>query len=201
MKLEGLEWYVVNSPARAASQRLIETPLLVGRRGALSGQYVLEIGCGRGVGMQSLLRLDATHVVGFDVDPRMVALAQKRVARYGRRAHVYVGDAEAIDMPDGTFEAVVEYGVFHHVHDWQQALREVARVLRPGGIFYFEDFLKGFVSAPLIRVLFGHGHVTEFTAQEFRAGLEAAGLQVRRWRSMVGWTIAGQAEKKSGGRA
>src|SRR3990172_2964719 len=121
---------MMNNPIRAWSQRLLETPLLIGPRGALAGRRVLEIGCGRGVGVEILLALGARHVAGFDLDPKMIALAQQRVAKYGDRARVFVGDAEAIDAPNGSFDAVVDYGIIHHIPNWRQALKEIARVLR-----------------------------------------------------------------------
>jgi len=203
MKLNTLEFWLMNNPVRAGSQRWIETPLLIGKNGALAGRRVLEVGCGRGVGMEILLSLGAAHVTGFDLDPRMVSLAQKRVARYGNRARVLVGDAEAIDAPGGSFDAVVDYGVLHHVPNWPQALKQIARVLKPGGVFFFEDVVKGFTSAWPMRTLFDHPQGTQFTAPEFRAGLEAAGLRVHRWWSFgIGsaphrkWGIAGQAGKE-----
>jgi ubiquinone/menaquinone biosynthesis C-methylase UbiE len=195
MKLNALEFALMNNPVRAASQRWLETPLLIGRPGALAGQRVLEVGCGRGLGLETLLSLGAMHVTGFDLDPRMVTLAQKRIAKYGDRAHVFVGDAEAIDVPDAHFDAVVEYGIIHHIPNWPQALQEIARVLEPDGTFYFEDLLKGFISAWPMRLLFDHPQTTQFTGQEFRAGLEVASLRVEKWRQWGEWGVMGQARK------
>ena len=79
MKLNSLEFAMVNNSLRAASQCRIETPRLIGPHGSLTGKSVLEIGCGRGVGMEILLSLGAEHVTGFDLDPRMVALAGQRL--------------------------------------------------------------------------------------------------------------------------
>ncbi|MEK7785972.1 MAG: class I SAM-dependent methyltransferase, partial [Chloroflexota bacterium] len=107
MKLNSLEFILMNNPVRAASQWWLETPLLIGPRGMLAGKRVLEVGCGRGVGIENLLGLGATHVTGFDLDPKMIALAQARVAKYGDRARVFAGDAESIDAPDAGFDAVV----------------------------------------------------------------------------------------------
>ncbi|MCL4294411.1 MAG: methyltransferase domain-containing protein [Anaerolineae bacterium] len=195
MKLNALEFTLINNPVRAASQVWLETPLLIGPRGALAGQRVLEVGCGRGMGIEILLSLGAAHVTGFDLDPRMVALAQERVAQFGDRVRVFVGDAAAIDAPDAAFDAVVEYGILHHVPNWPQALREIARVLKPKGTFYFEDLLKGFISAWPMRALFDHPQATQFTGREFRAGLEAAGLRVAKWRQWGEWAAIGQASK------
>ena len=195
MKLNSLEFALMNNPVRATSQRWLETPLLVGPRGVLAGKRVLEVGCGRGVGIENLLGLGAAHVTGFDLDPKMIALAQTRVAKYGDRARVFVGDAEAIDAPDAGFDAVVDYGIIHHISNWPEALREIARVLRPGGVFYFEDLLKELVSMLPVRALFDHPQATQFYGREFRAGLEAAGLSVTRWRQWGEWGMLGVAIK------
>lgn len=203
MKLNALEFTLINNPVRAASQAWLETPLLIGPRGALAGQRVLEVGCGRGVGIEILLSLGAAHVMGFDLDPKMVALAQQRVAKYGDHVRVFAGGAEAIDAPDASFDAVVDYSVIHHIPNWPQALWEIARVLRspdpgsgkPGGTFYFEDLLKGFISAWPMRILFDHPQATQFTSREFRAGLETAGLRVAKWWQWDEWGIMGQARK------
>lgn len=197
MKLNNLEYALMNNALRAASQRWIETPRLIGPRGSLAGKRVLEIGCGRGVGMEILLSLDADHVTGFDLDPRMVALAAQRLTKYGERARVFVGDAEAIDAPDASFDAVVDYGVIHHIPGWQRALKEIARVLKPGGTFYFEDLLKGLTSTWPAPVFFDHPQATQFYGGEFRSELETAGLRMQKWRQVGEWAVAGRASTAS----
>ena len=173
MKLNTLEFIMMNNSVRAASQRRLETPFIIGRRGALAGKRVLEVGCGRGVGLVILLGLGAAHVTGFDLDPEMVALARDRVAQYGDRVRVFAGDAEAtFGAPDASFDAVVDYGILHHVPNWQRALQEIARVLKSGGMFYFEDLLKGLISPWPARVLFDHPQATQYYGREFRAGVE-----------------------------
>lgn len=197
MKLNNLEYALVNNALRAASQRWIETPRLIGARGSLAGKRVLEIGCGRGVGMEILLSLEADHVTGFDLDPRMVALAAQRLAKYGDRARVFVGDAEAIDAPNASFDAVVDYGVIHHIPGWQQALKEIARVLKPGGTFYFEDLLKGLISTWPAPVFFDHPQAAQFYGGEFRSELETTGLRVQKRRQLGKLAIAGRASTAS----
>lgn len=195
MKLNALEFTLMNNPVRAALQQRIETPMLIGPPGSLAGKRVLEVGCGRGVGMEILLSLGAAQVMGFDLDPKMVVLAQKRLAKSGQRAKAFVGDAESIDFPAESFHAVVEYGILHHVPGWLNALREIARVLKPDGIFFFEDLLKGFVSAWPMRVLLDHPQETQFSGREFRAGLEAAGLRMEKWRQWGEWIAMGRGDK------
>jgi ubiquinone/menaquinone biosynthesis C-methylase UbiE len=197
VKLNRLEFFLMNNRGRAWSQRALETPLMIGAPGALRGLRVLEVGCGRGVGMEILLELlEAAEVVGFDIDPEMVALAKERTARFGHRARVFVGDAERIEAPDASFDAVVDYGILHHVPDWRRALSEIARVLKPSGVFYFEDILKGFTGAPLMLTLFDHPQVTQFSGPEFRGALAAAGLQLEdSWRKLGGVGLLGRARR------
>jgi ubiquinone/menaquinone biosynthesis C-methylase UbiE len=195
MKLNSLEFFLVNNAIRAASQRWIETPRLIGPRGSLNGKRVLEVGCGRGVGLEILLSLGAEHVTGFDLDPKMIALAQKRLEKYGERARVFVGDAEAMDLPDAGFDAVVDYGVIHHIPQWQKALKEIARVLKPGGTFYVEDLLKRLISTWPAPLFFDHPQATQFYGREFRSALESAGLRVQAWRQLGEFAFAGRAVK------
>ena len=195
MKLNSFEFFLMNNPIRAASQRRIETPLLIGPPGTLSDLRVLEVGCGRGVGMEILLALGASQVVGFDLDPKMVALKKKRTARYGERAVVFVGDAESVNLPDASFDAVVDYGILHHVPDWREALREVARLLKPNGSFYFEDIFKASTQLLLVRALTDHPMDTQFTGEEFRLGMQQAGLRIEKWWQFGNWLATGQALK------
>jgi hypothetical protein len=109
---------------------------------------------------------------------------------------VFVGDAERIDAPDASFDAVVEYGILHHVPDWRRALAEINRVLKPGGAFYFEDVLKGFTNAPLMLDLFDHPQVTQFTGEEFRRAATEAGLELsENWRQLGNLGLMGRAAK------
>lgn len=195
MKLNALEFALMNNPLRAALQRRLETPLLLAQYQGLAGQRVLEIGCGRGVGIEILLARGARQVVGFDLDLRMVARARRRVLPHSARAQVFVGSADTISAPDRSYDAVVDYGIIHHVPDWRQVLAEVARVLRPGGVFFFEDILQGFTTRWPIRRLFAHPQATQFSAAAFRAGLVSAGLEVERWRLVGAWIVMGQARK------
>lgn len=62
-------------------------------------------------------------------------------------------------------------------------------------MFYFEDLLKGFISAWPVRSLFDHPQSTQFDGREFRARVEAAGLHMQKWRQWGEWSMMGQARK------
>jgi ubiquinone/menaquinone biosynthesis C-methylase UbiE len=139
MKLNSVERAAMNNPVRAAHQHHREAAWF--RRlagGALSGQQVLEVGCGRGVGAQVILdRLGAANVTAFDLDESMVELARRRL--HGRPVSLSVGDVCDIAQPDASADTVVNFGIIHHVLQWQRAVAEIARVLRPSGLLLFEE--------------------------------------------------------------
>ena len=139
MKLNRFGKLQMNNPARAAAQRRYTARHMLRLGGDLAGGTALEIGCGRGVGVEIILTtFAAANVVAFDVDPQMVDLARRRLASFGERARIYLGDAAAISDPDDAFDGVFDFGVIHQIVGWQKAVAEVARVLKPGGRFYFE---------------------------------------------------------------
>ena len=178
MLLNRIEYALMNNPVRAAIQRHFEAQRLLRMGGPLGGGRALEIGCGRGVGTELILDLfGAASVDAFDLDPRMVALARRRLERRGSRVHLWVGDASAVSAPDARYDAVFDFGIIHHVPEWRRALAEVHRVLKPGGRFYCEEVLRGFIVHPVTRRLLEHPLEDRFDSAGFARELSASGLE------------------------
>lgn len=187
MLMNGLEKALVNNPLRAALQRHYEMPLLVELGGRLQGGRVLEVGCGRGIGTELILQLSgAESVDALDLDPGMVALARRRLAHHGQRVRVAVGDVERIDAEDDAYDAVFDFGIIHHVPDWRAALREIHRVLKPGGRFYAEEVLKKFILDPFWRRVLVHPLKDRFNHDGFRDGLVEVGFELIASRQLWG---------------
>ena len=181
MKLNRVEKALMNNPVRAAVQRHHEAALMERLGARLGGMRVLEIGCGRGVGAEIIFRRFGAHEVhGFDLDPDMVARARRRLSGYPpERLRLFVGDTAAIEAEDGSYDAVVDFNIIHHVPGWRRAVAEVARVLRPGGLFVFEEVTRQALSRWLYRTFLKHPPPENwFTAGEFVAELERRGLDV-----------------------
>jgi ubiquinone/menaquinone biosynthesis C-methylase UbiE len=98
----------------------------------------LELGCGTGFFLLNLKLagvIDEGHVT--DLSPGMVEVAQRNATGLGFEVEGRVADAESIPYDDDTFDLVVGHAVLHHIPNVEQALREVLRVLKPGGRFVF----------------------------------------------------------------
>lgn len=178
MKLNLWERLLVNNPVRSLVQHHVEAPRLLRLGGRLEGKHVLEVGCGRGVGVEVILqRFGAARVTAIDVDPKMVTLAKGRLSAYGPdRVELRMGDAAAIESPDEAFDAVFDFGILHHVPDWQRAVKEIARVLRPGGLFFFEEVTKQALDRWIYRTFLDHPKENRFGFEDFLGELEKNGI-------------------------
>ena len=181
MKLNRVEKALMNNPVRALVQRRYEAALMERLGGLTEGGRVLEIGCGRGVGTEIIFqRFGAREVHAFDLDPDMVERARARPSRYPQeRLRLWVGDATEIEAEDGYYDAVFDFGIIHHVPGWRRAVAEVARVLRPGGRFFFEEVTRRALSRWFYRTFLKHPAPEYwFSKEEFVAALEEQGIIV-----------------------
>ncbi len=100
--------------------------------------FVLEIGCGTGALTRPLLELSPNlKLCGIDISPRTIASIRERLAPF-RRATFEVADSSGLSYPDSFFDAAVGNSVLHHV-PLQETVREMYRVLKPGGIVWFSE--------------------------------------------------------------
>ena len=185
---------LIDSPPRRWLQRF-EVARLVGLGGRTPGGRVVEIGCGPGFGTKLILdRFGAASADAVDLDPALLAVAARRLARYPGRVRLAEGsatDLAAAFGPDGghtaSYDAVFDFAVFHHIPRWRDALAETARILKPGGRFFFDEVTAAALARPSYQRLFDHPTEDRFTAGEFLAELPRHGLQVQgRWRTYVG---------------
>jgi len=180
VKLNWAERLVVNNPVRVMIQRGI-IKWIKGVTRIAPQARILEIGCGRGAG--ACLIQDEFHPAtlhAFDLDQRMILQA----GRYLRPEHkekisLYVGDAVTLPYRDGVLDAVFGFGVLHHLPDWRGGLREIARVLKPGGIYFLEEFYPQFYQNFLARRLFLHPEHDRFYSHDLRAALAEAGFELQ----------------------
>ncbi len=113
---------------------------------------VLEIGVGTG---RNLDRYPAdVHVVGIDLSPAMLSLARARAQELGRDVDLQLGDAQALSFASESFDTVVVTLALCAVPDDHQAIREIARVLRPDGcLVWLEHVRSPFAPVRLVQRL------------------------------------------------
>jgi ubiquinone/menaquinone biosynthesis C-methylase UbiE len=121
------------------------------------GKQVLEIGCGMGTHAELLLRNGAC-LTAIDQTATAVDATRRRIQLKHLHAQVLQQDAEKLNLPDRAFDVVWTWGVIHHSSSTEQCVREIHRVLRPGGrlmmMVYYRPSLVFFVHCGLIRGIF-----------------------------------------------
>jgi ubiquinone/menaquinone biosynthesis C-methylase UbiE len=179
MKVNWPERIWVNSPVRLFVQRQ-ETMFFKKVRDMEPGAQCLEIGCGRGAGIDLIIgAFNPARVDASDIDPAMIRLAARKKRPRGRvRVLHIVADAQYLPYPDGCMDAVFNYGILHHLEDWRLGIGEIARVLKMGAGFYFEEIYPPLYANFLFRRLVVHPRENRFQGTEYRAALADAGLKL-----------------------
>ena len=129
----------------------------------VADKHVLDAGCGTGYGLEMLLAYGPESVKGVDLSEEAVADAGRRL---GDQAELVRADVRDLPLEDGSFDVVVCFEVIEHVERQRDALDELKRVLRPGGVLL--------ISSPN-RDVYPPGnphHVREYLPEELRAELE-----------------------------
>lgn len=131
-------------------QESVELPVLIALLRLPRGGRILEVGCGRGIALPVLARMLApSHLVGIDVDNALLRLAAERAELRGVKVELRHADVRALPFPDGAFDMVIDFGTCHHISDPGQALREIVRVMRHGGLFVSETVSSQLLSHPM----------------------------------------------------
>ena len=147
-------------------------------------QSILDVGCGTGELLTQITgRMDAS-LAGLDLSPNMVAVARKKL---GNSVDLQVGDSEALPWEAATFSVVLCTLSFHHYPHPNQALTEMRRVLKPGGMLILADMtmptpLRQF--ANLILPLLSTGDHRFYSQAEILGLLTEAGFLIPNWQKV-----------------
>jgi ubiquinone/menaquinone biosynthesis C-methylase UbiE len=120
---------------------------------------VLEIGSGTGFFLLNLWQAGfVKEAHATDISPGMLVACAENARRLGCDVKLRTADAEGLPFADESFDLVVGHAFLHHLPDWERALRDVYRVLAPGGAVFFAgeptklgDRLAGYAKAAAAR--------------------------------------------------
>jgi ubiquinone/menaquinone biosynthesis C-methylase UbiE len=174
MKTNWPEKVFINSPVRLFIQKL-EMRFFKSLGDLPPMAHCLEIGCGRGAAIPLIKKtFKAERVDAFDIDMAMIKLAAKRQAGL-----MLLADAQDIPYPDGSMDAVFNFGIIHHLEDWERGIREIARVLKRSGSFFFEEIYPPLYANFIFKHILDHPRDNRFYGEEYHSALKNAGLALQ----------------------
>lgn len=149
------------------------------------GRDVLDLGCAGGF-MAEALALRGANVTGIDPAADAIDAARAHAREGGLRIGYDVGMGEALPYDDASFDAVVCVDVLEHVSDLHMVLAQIARTLRPGGLFLFDTINRNplaqlatiTIAEDVLRLLprGTHDPAMYIKPAELRAAMQGAGL-------------------------
>jgi ubiquinone/menaquinone biosynthesis C-methylase UbiE len=150
---------------------------------------VLDVGCGTG---ELLRRLRAKYpgavLAGLDPVPEMLAVARDKLSG---QEDLRVGYADSLPWAAATFDVVVSCNMFHYITHPVEALREMARVIRPGGALVLTDWCDDYLACRLCNLylrLTNRAFYKTYREGECRALLGKAGFdEVKLERYKISW--------------
>jgi ubiquinone/menaquinone biosynthesis C-methylase UbiE len=110
-----------------------------------AGDSVLETSVGTGLNFKYLPR--GVKLSGLDLSAEMLANCQNNMRRWKMEADLYIGNAESLPFADSSFDVVFTCGGFNFFSDRAKAIREMIRVVKPGGHLMIEDETEEYVKS------------------------------------------------------
>lgn len=154
---------------------------LLGQAELQPNQRVLDIGCGTGTLVVLTKRLyPEVDVTGLDPDPMALVRAKNKTQRAGIVARFYQGFSDELPYSNGAFDRVFSSLMFHHLkgEEKEKTLKEVRRVLVPGGSLHLMDFVQPEANAKGLRARLHrmNGHLKENENSRIINLMRASGL-------------------------
>ena len=141
-----------------------------------TGQKYLDVGCGNGAAALHVANIFGLDVTGIDADPEQIRLAREAAGGRGQIRFV-VADATHLPFDAGEFDIVATNKTTHHIPEWENAVAEMARVLRPGGYFIYGDIVMPEWVAGVGRAIAG-GRLGFVSSQRLERLVRCQGLDI-----------------------
>jgi ubiquinone/menaquinone biosynthesis C-methylase UbiE len=180
MILNKIEFLVINSRVRAYLQNRFELKGIRGLSSLPPNKVALEIGCGNGIGARLIKEYFSTlKIYAIDLDQRMIDMAKRN--NRDNSIIFELGDATKLRFKDGQFDAVFDFGVIHHIPNWEDCIRELKRVLKIGGELIIEDYsIETFetTTGRVLRKLTNHPYERMYKRMDLIECLKRSGFEI-----------------------
>ncbi len=129
---------------------------------------ILDAGCGQGASFTLLAKyFKPESIAAIDIDPGLVEIAKINGNACRCEVNVQHGSIKQLDFPDNTFDVVFCHQLIHHITFRAEALQEIYRVLRPGGLLLLSESCKHFLHVYWVAGLFRHPKIVHKTAEGY----------------------------------
>jgi len=181
-KMHSFEKIFVNSKMDYYFHRFFGIHRVLNQLNISKSSKILELGCGVGMTTKFIAKkFSESYVTALDYDSEQIKKAKEE--NDNKKVNFTVGDAANLNFSDNSYDIVFEILAFHHIPKYQVAIKEVFRVLKPGGKFIILDIPVKFFN-PFHHFFFLQP--AEFTKKEFTKFLKDAGFTITKNK---GWFI------------
>jgi len=159
------------------SQAVADLRALAGPDLPASFNRFMDVGCGQGLAFPLLRRHFAPReIVAVDVDPRLLGRARAAAQRCDVPITVKACSVTQLDLPDASIDGILCHQLIHHVANQSGALRELHRVLAPGGYLFLSESCEAFIKTWTVRWLFRHPPGVQRPAEGYMKLVREAGF-------------------------
>ena len=142
-------------------------------------RQILDAGCGQGLAC-SLLEQEyqPKTIIGVDIDAELIRLAPEAAKRCKCQVKFHQGSVCNLNISDNSIDMIFCHQLLHHLPDQSRALKELYRVLVPGGVVLIGESCRSFITSLVIRLLFRHPMQVQKTAEEYVELVKSIGFTI-----------------------
>jgi SAM-dependent methyltransferase len=159
------------------TEAIVDLKALAGNRGS-GAQQLVDVGCGQGLAFGLLSEyFQPKNIIGVDIDSRLLAQAEQHRPQWRCNVQLLNCSVKQLDIPDASVDTVFCHQLLHHVADQEGVLRELYRILVPGGTLLLSESCRIFIESWTVRAFFRHPMRVQKSAQDYLHLLHSMGFE------------------------
>lgn len=160
------------------AKAVMDLKQLAGQRVATPVSRLLDIGCGQGLAFSLLQKtFSPAQIIAVDIDPNLLVRAANAASECGCPVEIKRNSVTRLDLPEASVDMIFCHQLIHHVANQTGALRELYRVLAPGGMLLLGESCETFIKTWPVRWFFRHPPGAEKSAEGFLELIRTAGFE------------------------